>query len=449
MTVTADVRPRLRLVGAIGLPYTHPQLHRVDQNMTHQPVRAAIVGIGGIGGLHLAEMMQLHQQGHLQLVAMADNQMERTVDARRAGEEVGALHYCDYRAMYDAFHDTLDLVVIATPHHWHCRMTLDAFDCGFHVLLEKPPAVTIQDLDRLIARRQETRKLCAVNFHTLPSAGVQTLKTMVERGQLGSLRHVTVRTVWLRPNSYYARAPWAGRLRLDGQWVLDGPILNPLAHGINNALYLACAATDSFAVPVRVRGELYRGHAIESEDTSCACIETDIGVLVYYYGTLCGRRSHSPILHVEGNTATATLEMNGNLVVHLPDGERERVDMVDPLGMTGRHSVLMPLLAAIRDDTPLMRVSTLENARPYQLAANGIFESSGGITTIGPPYAQSVELREGPTVVVDGIEETFTRAAAEKALLSDLDLPWGRKTQPVDLHHYRAFCGDAYLPSSP
>ena len=48
----------------------------------------------------------------------------------------------DYRALLDQ--KDLDYVLIATPEHWHARMTLDAADAGKHIYCEKPMTYSIE-----------------------------------------------------------------------------------------------------------------------------------------------------------------------------------------------------------------------------------------------------------------------------------------------------------------
>lgn len=412
-------------------------------NSAQSPIRAAVIGIGGFGALHAANLLELQHAGEARLVATADPQLDTTAELRARVAAAGGRHYTDYREMLAAEHGRLDLVVVATPHHWHYTMADEAMTAGCHVLVEKPPTVTIQDLDRLIARRSNCGVLCAVGFHQVPTPALQRLKQLTVDGTLGAVQRVIAHTIWVRPYTYYRRAAWAGRLRLDDQWVLDGPTMNPLAHTINNALYLAAADRHGYAAPRRVRGELYRAHRIESEDTSCAVIETESGVPVYYFGTLCGLRNSPQTITVVGDRATAELRINESLVLHRPDGSREEHD-VRPQDGPGRLQLLRLMFEGMQRGELPAEVVSLERARPFLLAANGIFESSAGIAAILPPYGCDCEWEGTPTATIADIEETMARAVAEARLFSELGVPWGRATQTVDLRGYDHFTGAAY-----
>src|SRR5258708_12693506 len=53
----------------------------------------------------------------------------------------------------------VDAVVIATPDHWHHRMTLDAFNAGKHVFVENPMTCTIDQARELVPATHKTGNL--------------------------------------------------------------------------------------------------------------------------------------------------------------------------------------------------------------------------------------------------------------------------------------------------
>src|SRR5690606_40112525 len=65
---------------------------------------------------------------------------------------------------------------------------------------------------------------------------------------IGELRRITAYGALQRPDSYYTRAPWAGRRMLGGAAVFDGSLFNPLAHTVHAALVLARREEPSWAM---------------------------------------------------------------------------------------------------------------------------------------------------------------------------------------------------------
>ena len=109
---------------------------------------------------------------------------------------------------------------------------------------------------------------------------------------------------WLRTDSYFNRAGWAGRLKVNGSWVLDGTINNPLAHMLANQLYFASSEPGKMAEPATVQAELYCGHDIQSEDTSSVRIITTDDVEIIFNATLCSDNEVGPIITTQCEKAT-------------------------------------------------------------------------------------------------------------------------------------------------
>ena len=163
-------------------------------------------------------------------------------------------------------------MVLGTPIPLHAQMIDEAFAAGASVLVEKPPVVTVQDLDRLLARQgsgDSGGPLCQVGFQNARAPVVRALARLARDGALGEVEHVGLVGRWSRADSYYTRTDWAGRLVHHGRYVLDGTLTNPFAHGLMNALIVAGDHDDAPATPTTVRAELYRCRdSIDGDDTA-------------------------------------------------------------------------------------------------------------------------------------------------------------------------------------
>lgn len=107
-------------------------------------VRIAIVGAGGFAkGMHLPNVAKLANQYHLQAI------ISRTGHNATATAKQFAANYAstDYQ---DVLTDPeVDAVLLATRHHLHTDMTLQALKAGKHVLVEKPLALTVDELQKI------------------------------------------------------------------------------------------------------------------------------------------------------------------------------------------------------------------------------------------------------------------------------------------------------------
>ena len=91
----------------------------------------------------------------------------------------------------DIFNDSrIQAVVIATPVKFHFELSMRALQSGKHVLVEKPMATTVQEIEQIRALT-ETNNLVAMVGHTfLYNPAVRAVKKIIESGELGDIRYI-------------------------------------------------------------------------------------------------------------------------------------------------------------------------------------------------------------------------------------------------------------------
>jgi predicted dehydrogenase len=81
-------------------------------------------------------------------------------------------------------------VVIATPVATHFDLAVRALKAGKHILVEKPIATTVAEVDE-IGRIAREKKLVAMAGHTfLYNAAVRYAKKLIDSGELGDIRYI-------------------------------------------------------------------------------------------------------------------------------------------------------------------------------------------------------------------------------------------------------------------
>jgi predicted dehydrogenase len=81
-------------------------------------------------------------------------------------------------------------VVVATPAATHFELALRALEAGKHVLVEKPLATTVAEVD-VLARCAGSRGLVVMAGHTfIYNAAVLYVKRLIDAGELGDIRYV-------------------------------------------------------------------------------------------------------------------------------------------------------------------------------------------------------------------------------------------------------------------
>jgi predicted dehydrogenase len=368
-------------------------------------LRVIQIGIGGIGRGHFRN---LSENPRYDLVAVCDAYPKRT-DVRESMEAAKALgipFFTDYREPFRKIE--ADVAFICTPHHWHAPMTVAALQRGMHVFVEKPPASSDADVGRMLEAQKKARKVVTVGFSPTATAGCIALKNHIARGDLGRIREVIAVVNWYREDSYYRRAEWVGREKVDGKWCRDGVIYNQASHTMAAALMLANARPGpAMSAAVRARAALYRGHPVKSlemEDLACAVVDLDGAskTRLCFYATTCNPDQKGITwVKVFGEKGSATL---GAKHIEMYDGTRRPLKI--PAGIPSKHDNLYE--AITRRVTPYSPLS----------------ESVKVTNTIQAIYrAARNEIRNVRREDLGDLSETISRAAAQRCLFSELDSP--------------------------
>ena len=243
-------------------------------------LRIGIIGMGGFAGTHHDFVNALEEEGRCRLVCTCDPERDAFADRARNlrfGER-GVEFMDDYVAMLDAFRDRLDAVLIPTPIPLHAPMHRACVERGLPVYLEKPPTLSCQELEEMLTVENRATRFTNVGFNYIAEPERQELKRRIVTGEFGTVRRVCLLGLTARPRSYYLRAPWAGRLMLNGQLVLDSCFGNAMAHLVHDILFWAgTGEVLSWADIENVDAELYRAHDIQGFDTVFATARTKEG----------------------------------------------------------------------------------------------------------------------------------------------------------------------------
>jgi predicted dehydrogenase/threonine dehydrogenase-like Zn-dependent dehydrogenase len=107
-------------------------------------IRLAVVGAGAFAkGVHLPNLRKLSDRYHLQAI------MSRTGQNAAAAAKLFGANYATTDFQQVLQDPKIDAVLITTRHHLHAAMTLAAIRAGKHVLVEKPLALTPEELQEI------------------------------------------------------------------------------------------------------------------------------------------------------------------------------------------------------------------------------------------------------------------------------------------------------------
>lgn len=119
--------------------------------------------------------------------------------ARSVAEQFEIRHY--YTSLSEMLKEELDIIDICTPPQTHVSLAVDAMEAGYHVLVEKPLAMTVKEVDEMFrVSRREHVKLCVLH-QNLFNPAFQKARRLVEEGTVGDLISVDVGT-YVRRDDY-------------------------------------------------------------------------------------------------------------------------------------------------------------------------------------------------------------------------------------------------------
>jgi len=136
----------------------------------------AIIGCGRIAQRHAEH---IHKFGRL--VAVCDIVPEKS---RSLAEKYGVAHFQDIDQFFAGAKDA-DVVAVCSPNGLHAGHTIRALKAGFHVLCEKPMALTVQDCGEMINAAERANKRLFIVKQNRFNPPVAEVKKIIEEGRLG------------------------------------------------------------------------------------------------------------------------------------------------------------------------------------------------------------------------------------------------------------------------
>ncbi|MDD8025955.1 MAG: Gfo/Idh/MocA family oxidoreductase [Acidobacteriota bacterium] len=398
------------------------------------PVSLVLVGIGGMGGVYVEELLGKNGDGSFRLAGLVDPEPRR---CRRLTDltERGLPVFTRLEEFYGSGR-AADLAVISSPHQFHARQTILALEKGSLVLCEKPVAGTVREAKAMAEAERRTGRWAAIAYQWSFSDAVQAAKADILAGVYGRPVRARCLYTWPRDKAYYGRNHWAGRARLDdGAWIFDGPANNAMAHDLHNMLYLLGRDVRASAVPVRIQAELYRANPIENCDTAAARIDLEDGTPVLFWFSHAARLDRGPRLRLEFEKGVVTAERRGGSLRGETAGGDVR-DYGNP-DATPMKKLWDAIGAAASGTVP---VCCVQAASAQTLAINGMQASAGEIGVFPDDLRRESPHGDSTLIWVEGLDEALEEGFETSRLPSEIGrFPWARPGEPIDLRNFDAF----------
>lgn len=369
-------------------------------------VDIVLAGARGHGRWHLENIRRLQEKGVVRLVGICEL---TPLGADELPEGLGQpVQSGDFGALLDE--TGARVAVLCTPIPTHTDLALTAAERGVHVLLEKPPAPSYAEFRRMADGVAKAGVACQIGFQSLGSGAVPAIRRLIEEGAIGTVTGVGGAGAWARAESYYRRAAWSGKRRLNGVDVVDGVLTNPLAHAV--ATGLALLGTTRAEDVTGIETELLRANDIESDDTSCVRISTPLGP-VTVAATLCAEEPGDPYVLVHGDRGRITFwyKLDRVLVQRAGHGPEE-IEY-------GTTDLLENLVDHLTTGADLLVEPDATGAFMKVVEAIRLADDPAAL-----PAGAWRRLPDEDRRVVTGIDRLVAASAETLALYSELSAPW-------------------------
>lgn len=156
-----------------------------------KPRRVGLIGSGWYGK---ADLLRLIQVAPVEVVSLCDVDRRMVAEAaeivagRQASKKTPRTYH-DYREMLAE--KDLDIVLIATPDHWHALAAIAAMEAGADLYLQKPISVDVVEGQAILATARKLGRVVQVGTQRRSTPHlIEARDRIIREGKLGKIAHV-------------------------------------------------------------------------------------------------------------------------------------------------------------------------------------------------------------------------------------------------------------------
>jgi UDP-N-acetyl-2-amino-2-deoxyglucuronate dehydrogenase len=237
--------------------------------MPEKPIRFGIIGCG-TASIPVCEAILASPSAELAAVYDVNEELADDIHRRFQAPTMRTLD-----ALLAA--SWIDAVYIAVPHYLLATLTEQALKAGKHALAEKPLAISLNDVDRLIELADEHNLALGVFFEMRYAPAHAIARQFVQAGALGTIVGIQIQTLIDKPMTYWQSGyagrsvnPWRGMKAQAG----GGVLLMNTSHLLDAMLYVTGLKVTSVSAEI---GTLAAN--VEVEDMASASLRFDNGAI--------------------------------------------------------------------------------------------------------------------------------------------------------------------------
>lgn len=298
-------------------------------------VKFAVVGCGAISPVHI---QGIQQSEGAELVAVCDIDQEA---GDKAAREHNVPVYYSLEELLNQDDVEIDVIDICTPSSLHPEQTFAAAQAGKHVLVEKPMAIHLKDIDPMIQACRDNNVLLATVFPRRMSPQANYLRTLIRNCELGKLSSCSAYAKIYRSQAYYDSAGWRGTWEYDG----GGAMMNQGIHTVDLLQWIVGPVSAVYGNAKAILRD------IEVEDTVTSLLEFENGAMGVIEITTTATINEQQRLEIHGEKGSAIFV--GDTITKLfIDGKDAELPKFEPFSVIpdGHQQQIQDLTNAILEN---------------------------------------------------------------------------------------------------
>src|SRR3954447_742120 len=165
--------------------------------------RVALIGCGWYGKTDLFHLIQV---APVEVVALADvdsHMLSAAADlvAGRQESKKKPQTYADYRELLKK--EKPEIVLVATPDHWHCLPTVEACKAGADVYCQKPISYDVVEGEAMVAAARKYNRTVQVGLERRSTPHLlEARDKFIRSGALGKIAYVDIHSYSSSPGGF-------------------------------------------------------------------------------------------------------------------------------------------------------------------------------------------------------------------------------------------------------
>ncbi|HLV01226.1 MAG TPA: Gfo/Idh/MocA family oxidoreductase, partial [Acidobacteriota bacterium] len=152
-------------------------------------IGVALIGCGGMGRADIRDFMRVPEVQVRAVCDVWEHNLERAARMTEDQPSGRAAGFTDFRRVLEL--KEIDVVVVATPDHWHALPTIMACEAGKDVYVEKPLSLTVEEGRKMVEAARRNQRVVQMGTQQRSGLHYQEAVRLIQDGVIGKISRVS------------------------------------------------------------------------------------------------------------------------------------------------------------------------------------------------------------------------------------------------------------------